>query len=634
MLALADQIASNIFVARRGQAHRASIVLADFENTTGDAAFDGTLSAALAENLSESPFLHILPDARIQALKMMEQKQDVPRTSAIIREICQRTDSAASLEGSIASLGTRYLLHLNAIGCTNGETLARLQGEAADKDQVIQTLGRLAQQMRAQLGESVASVNAHHTPLEEATTRSLDALKVYTTALKANLTKGGPAAIPLYKRAIELDPEFGAAYARLGLAYSDSGQAQLARDVTAKAYALRDRMIEPERYLVSFLYERQVTGNLEKALRTLQAWTESYPSDYQAHGLTAGFSTLGTGRFDLAVSAAQRSLELRPGAFMFPYSTAAGANLALDRFPEVEEILRQARAKDLDSPSLSLTRFLIAFANGDQTEMDNAVEQSRGKPRAEELLTLAKGLSEASGGRLAAAAERLKHAADIAAANDATEGAACILAAAAMIDVLYEQPVANVREATNAALALSADGRDVSFAVAFPLAMIGDIARAEPFADDLDRRFPEDTSVRATYLPVLRAVIALRRGNPDDAIKILQPTIATELYLPGLAFNSLYGRMLTTYVRGLALMALHKPSEAAAEFQRIVAHRGFVGVDPVGSIARLELARAQRDAGAAADAKKTYQDLVARWSGADSGLALVDQARAELAALP
>ncbi len=609
-----------------------TLVLADFRNTTGDPVFDETLRQGLAVHLGQSPFLSLVSDDRIQrTLRLMGLPTDTPLTPDIAEQVCARTESAAVLEGSIASLGTQYVVGLRAKDCRSGDVLDEEQAQAARKEDVLNTLSDIANAFRTRVGESLATIRQHSTPLAEATTPSLDALKAFSEGWRLNMRGDLAGAEPLFKRALEIDPQFAFAYATLGLMYSTLGESVLATENTTKAYQLRDRASDRERFFITALYDRQVTGNLVKARQTLELWTRTYPRSVEAHGLLAGFSTIGTGQFDESIDASERALALDPD-MLFAYVNIASSNLYLDRPEASEKALQRLAERKLDRPDANLLRYYIAFLKGDREGMDREVARAQGQPDQAEWMANSEAFVLARSGQLERARAMSRRAVDPAAQAGRRERAAMFEAGVAAWEGLSGN-MANAQRSATQALERST-GRDVAYVAAFALALAGDSARARALADGLDARFPEDTSVQFHYLPALRALLALNAGEPPSrAVELLQPALAYESGVSAIAFNGFFGSHHPVYVRGLAYLAAHQGAEAAAEFQRILDHRGMVLGDPLGAVARLQLGRALVMAGDMAKAKAAYESFLALWKDADAGVPLLTQARAEYAGL-
>ena len=611
-----------------------TIVLADFDNKTSDPVFDDTLRQGLSVELQQSPFLSLISDRQLQQqLALMGQPKEARLTSDVAQQICERTASAMVLEGSIATLGSQYVLGLHARNCNTGNTVAQEQVQVARREDVLNALSQVARKFRTQVGESLATVEKHSTPLAEATTSSLDALKAYSTGLKVAIAGSAAASILSLLRAVEIDPKFAMAYAMLGLAYSSVGESVLSAQSTTRAWQLRDRVSDPERFFIDFTYDRQVTGNLEKAYQTLELWLQTYPrgGDPKPQDLLGGLSTHGTGRFERAIEASQKGIVADPD-YALPYASLAQSYFFTDRFPEAESTLGRASERKLEMPDFLVIRYNIAALKGDQEQMGRALGLARGKRRAEHWMAHEEALALARLGRLQAARPSSGRAVDLARQEGEGEAAASYQAARAV----WEAVCGNAAEAKKnavAALELS-NGRDVEYAAGLALALSGDASRSQPLADDLEKRFPEDTFAKFTYVPVLRALSALERGKPADSVERLQIALPYELAVSGLNFNHFYlGGLHSAYVRGEALMAAHQYAGAAAEFQKILDHRGIVGADPIGALAHVQLGRAFVLSGDKIKAKAAYQDSLTLRKDADPDISILTQAQAEYAKL-
>ncbi len=608
-----------------------TLVLADFANTTGDPIFDGALRQGLEVQLQQSPFLSVILDERVEGtMSLMGQPAGARVTPELARQICQRTGSAAVLEGSIGSLGTQYVLGLRARSCGTGEIFAQEQAQAKKKEDVLAALSQIAGRFRKRIGESLATIREHNTPLAEATTPSLDALKAYSASLPAALSIGSPAAIPWLKRATELDPHFAIAYAYMGRVYGDLGETVASAENTSKAYQLRNHSSDEEKFFITFTYHAQVTGNLEKAQETGEVWQQTYPRDIAAYGPISGNVYQGLGEYEKSVAAAKTSIDLNP-YFTFGYVNLGYTELFTDKLHEVARTLRQASSRNLEIPDLLLLRYLLAFLQGDGAEMDRAMATARGKPGAEDWLLQAEALSLARAGQLGQAESVSHRAAGLAEQIGHTERAAIYRSGVAIWQALYGNESA-ARQEAKAALDLS-KGRDVEFGAAFALALAGDFSAAEAIAGDLQKRLPEDTFVRFTYLPCLNALLTLKRGEPARAIQTLEAALPYEKGAPGSEFIGLFGSFYTAYVRGQAYRAEHRPGDAAREFQKILDHRGLVSCDPVDALARLELARSLISLGDIEKGKSAYQALFTLWGSADTNAPVLRQARQEYSRL-
>jgi serine/threonine protein kinase/tetratricopeptide (TPR) repeat protein len=612
-----------------------TIVLADFDNKTGDPVFDDTLRQGLSVELQQSPFLSLISDGQVQrTLPLMGQPKDARVTPEIALQICERTASAAVLEGSIASVGSQYVLGLSARSCHTGSVLDQEQIQAARREDVLNSLSQIASKFRTRVGESLATVEKHSMPLASATTSSLEALKAYSTGLKASLSSG-KSPIPPFLRALEIDPTFASAYAHLALVYSGEGESVLSAESALKAWQLRDRVSDSEKFFIDFNYDREVTGNLEKAYQTLELWLQTYPrrrENPNAVGLLGGLSTHGTGRFERAIQATQQRIAAEPDV-TFGYGSLAQSYFFIDRFPEAESTLQRASERKLENPNMLVVRYNIAVLKGDQNQMDRIVAQAKGKHVAEHRLAHAEALALARSGRLQAARRSSSQAVDLALQEGVREEAASYRAARAVWEAAYGNAAEGKRNAM-ASLELSR-GRDVQYAAGIALALSGDSSQSQGLTDDLEKRFPEDTFVQFTYLPVLRALSALDRGKPTESLERLQVALRYELAVNGLNFNHYYlGGLHSAYVRGEALLAAHQPAEAAAEFQKILDHRGIVGADPIGALSHLHLGRTFALSGDLAKSRTAYQDFLTLWKDADPDIPILRQAQAEYAKLP
>jgi eukaryotic-like serine/threonine-protein kinase len=607
-----------------------TIVLADFENKTGDSVFDDTLRQGLSVELQQSPFLELISDQQVQqTLALMARPKDTRLTPEIAREICERTGSAAILEGSITRLGTQYVLGLLAKACNTGNILDQEQAQAARREDVLNILSQIARNFRTRVGESLATVEKHSAPLWEATTSSLEALRAYSTAMKVALSSGNGASIPYFHRTVDIDSKFAMAYAHLGLNYANTGEWALARENSTKAWQLRDHASDRERFFIEFNYNREVTGDLEKAFQTLELWAQTYPRrgpDPNPQGLIGGLSAQGTGRWETVIGEAKKDLVARPGA-NFPYASLIHGYFFLDRFDEAGKILQEASARKLQTPDYLVYAYNIAFLKGEKEQMDRAVALAKGKRAAEHHVSNSEALVLARSGQLQRAHDFSSRAVNLARQEGEREPAATYLAVEAVWQALYGD-AAGARKNAEAALAVS-NGRDAEYAAALALVFAGDVVRSEALAASLEKRFPEDTFVRFSYVPVLRALAALGRGRPADSLEQLQITLPYELAVNGLDFNLYLGGLHSAYVRGEAFMAARRYAEAAAEFQKILNHRGIVGADPIGALAHLQLARVFALSGDTIKAKAAYEACLAIWKDADPKVPLLRSAKAE-----
>jgi serine/threonine protein kinase/predicted Zn-dependent protease len=609
-----------------------TIILADFTNTTGDPVFDGTLRQGLSVQLEQSPFLSIIPDQQIQqTLQMMDQKPDAKLTPEIARELCQRTSSAAVLDGSIAQIGTQYLLTLKAVNCASGESLASTEAQASDKNHVLDALGKTASEIRNKLGESLSTVQKYDTPLEQATTSSLEALQAFSSGYKVLYgPEGSPAAIPFFKRATELDPNFALAYAMLGRTSVDAGEVSNGVDATQKAYELRDRVSEPEKYFVTASYYTLVTGDLEKAEEPCLLWIQAYPRAVQPRNLLGGPIYLQLGQYQKTVAQAEEATRSHPD-LPIAYAHLLMGYSALNRLDEAKAAYARALRNKIDSSGfLDLPLYFIDFLDHDTSGMAQLVARGTGKPGIEDIFLANEALTAAYSGRLGKARELSRRAEASAQRVGEKEGAAGYVASAALIEALFGN-AAEARRQAATALSLST-ARDIQYPVALALGFAGDAARVQVLADDLAKRFPEDTVAQFNYLPTLRGQLALNRNDSSRAIEALEVASPYELGAPGQAFFVFFG-LYPVYVRGEAYLAARQGNEAAGEFQKILDHPGVVLNEPIGALAYLGLARAYAMQGDTAKARVAYQDFLALWKNADPDIPILIAAKSEHAKL-
>jgi eukaryotic-like serine/threonine-protein kinase len=594
------------------------LVLADFTNTTGDPVFDGTLRQGLTVQLEQSPFLNLVTEERIrQVLRMMGQPADARLTSAIAQEICERTASAAVLTGSIASLGSQYVLGLRAVDCRNGRVLDAEQVQATRKEDVLNALSQIASRFRTRVGESLATVEKYDTPLIDATTPSLEALKAYSLGRKRHATGGNTAARPFFRRAVELDPNFAVAYAYLSTVYSNHREPELAAENIQKAYELRANVSERERFYIESHYYWNGTGELEKAVPVLEQWQQTYPGYYSPY-TTLGLIYRMLGNPERALEEARQAMRLEPNSGL-SYSNLGFDYILLNRLEEAEAVFRLAEERKLENDNLPRLRYTLSFLKGDTARMAQVASAAMGKPGQEDFILAAQADTEAWYGRLKDARELKRRAMDSALRNNDKEAAASYQAAGALLEATSGN-LKLARADANAALKVAPD-RDVREMAALAMAWAGDTAAAERLAAGLDKDFPLDTLVQRYWLPAIRAAIALQREDPGRAVELLQVTNAIELAEPP--------RLIAVYLRGEAYLMLHDGTHAAAEFQKFIDHRTLVANAEWGAPARLGLARAYAMQGDTAKARAAYQDFLKLWKDADSDIPVLQQAKAE-----
>ncbi|MFY9528090.1 MAG: hypothetical protein WBC04_11985 [Candidatus Acidiferrales bacterium] len=578
--------------------------------------------------LEQSPFLSLVSERRIQqTLRLMGRSADARLTPDVARELCQRTESAAMLEGSIASLGSQYVLGLKAVNCRTGDSLAQEQVQAARKEDVLKALGDASTKLRGKLGESLSTIEKLDTPIEQATTPSLEALQAFSLGSKTLQNGDFAAAVPLGQRAVSLDPNFAMAYALLGADYANLGENSLAAENARKAYELRDRVSEPEKFAIESTYYQLVTGDLEKARQANELWARTYPRDEGARsGLGNIYSSLG--QYDKELVEFREALRLEP-TNSSDYETLVTCYLNLNRLDEAQATAEEAPAKKLDSPSLHLNLYWLAFLQNDAARMAQQVAWSANQPEVEDLMVNEEADTAAYYGRLEKARELSRRAVTSAQRAEKKEGAAGYEAEAAFMEAVFGN-ASQARQRATVALGLS-NGRDVEYGAALALAFAGDAGHAQTLADDLVKRFPEDTVVQFNYLPTVRAQLALIRNDSSKAIDSLQVAAPYELGAVGAGFNDF--ALNPVFVRGEAYLAAHRGSEAVAEFHKILDHRGLVVNETIGALARLGLGRAYALSGDTAKALTAYQDFLTLWKDADPDIPILHQAKSEYAKL-
>jgi eukaryotic-like serine/threonine-protein kinase len=629
MLVVALAASSWLFFTRKAHAltDRDTIVLADFTNRTDDPIFDDALRQALAVQLEQSPFLSLVSDQRVQhILLLMGQPADARLTPQMARELCQRAGSKAYLSGSIASLGQQYVLGLKAVNCLSGDTLAEEQVRATSKEQVLSAMDEAAPKLRAKLGESLATVRKFDTPLEQATTTSLEALQSYTLGRKQLIQNGdATAAAPLFGQAVRLDPNFAMAHLSLGLSHISLGETSLAAEEIRRAYELRERASQWEKFAIESRFYYAVPGDLLKAQQTYELWAQAYPRDFiPVDVLSTIYASLG--QYDKALVASREALRLDPTsgsryvALMPPY-------LYLNRLEDARAAAKEAQAKNVDSPFLHFNIYLIAFLEDDAQRIAQELAWAKGKPGVEDVLLAFEADTLAYCGRVNKAREVSRQAVASAKRAKQEETAASYEGDAALREALLGNS-AEARRRTVVALEPSR-GRDVLYQAA--LALRGDIAREQELANDLAKRFPDDTIVQFNYLPTIHAQIALTRNNPSGALAALQSTAPYELGSPGAGDFAL--ALYPVYVRGEAYLVAHQGSEAAAEFQKVLDNRGVVTNELIGALAHLQLGRAYALQHDTNKARAAYQHFLTLWKDADPDIPILKQAKAEYARL-
>jgi len=605
-----------------------TVVLADFANSTGDAVFDGTLRQGLAAQLEQSPFLSLVSDERIaQTLTLMNQPKQARLMPELARDVCQRTASAATIEGSISSLGSQYVLGLKAVNCRTGDLLSEEQVTANGKEQVLDALGTASTKLRARLGESLASVQKYDVPPDSATTSSLEALQAYTLGNRTtNVTNDYAAAIPLYQRAILLDPNFAMAYLRLGQAYQPLSELTRCAENTRKAYELRGRASESERLAISSFYEMVVTGNLEGARTSYQAWAQSYPRDDEPPTNLWTIYAL-TGNYEKAHAAGLQAWKINSN------SGNNSVNLAysyqwINQLDQAKATVQDSRAHNVDSPWFPLLLYNVDFLQHDAAGMEQQVGDATGKPGVDDQILFLESETAAYNGEFAKSSELTRRAADSAERTNEDETAAEYLGHSAVREALVGNMDAAKQDAK--ASMLRSDSKQGKAFSAIALALAGDSAQAARLSDDLRKNFPADTIVQYDDLPMIRAATALHSGDASRAVESLAEAEPYELGQTNYSFTfALY----PVYLRGQAYLAVKQGVAAQVEFQKILDHYSVVGNQPIGALARLGLARSYRLQGDIPKAHAAYSDFLSLWKNADPDVPLLKQAMVEFAKL-
>jgi len=604
------------------------LVLADFANTTGDPVFDDTLKQAISVQLAQSPFLNILSNARTRAtLKLMAKAPDSRLAPDVASDLCQRAGGKAYISGSIASLGSQYVIGLQAINCRTGDPLAQEQVTAENREHILKALGEAATKLREKLGESLSTVEKFDARLDQATTPSLEALKALSGGVKTLQEKGSAAAIPFFKHAIELDPNFAAAYQALGISYSNLREPGLATENLQKAYDLRDKVSEREKFRISSSYYLLVTGELEKAIQTYELWAQTYLRNSEPFG-NLGVDYTYLGQYEKGITASLEDLRLNPGSAA-AFTNLVGLYPAVNNLDEARAKYEQAVAHKVDNPFLHGNRYGAAFLENDAAEMQRQVDAAMGKPGEDVLLSFASD-TEAFYGRLGGARRLSQRAIESARGSESKETAAAWRMNAALREAEFDN-MARSRQEIAPALA-EGPTRDVSVLAALAFSRIGDINSAERMARDLAERFPLNTAINRYWLPAIYASIEIRRDNLAKALEDLRTTSLYELGSPLPQFE-VGGSLYPVYIRGQIYLSLHQGKEAAAEFQKFLEHRGVALNSPLGALARLQLGRAYALQDKTVQSRAAYQDFFRLWKDADPDIPILIAAKAEYAKL-
>jgi tetratricopeptide (TPR) repeat protein len=624
-----------------------TLVLADFNNATGETVFDSTMKQALRVQLEQSPFLNVLPDQKTRKeLSFMGRPLETRLTGNIVREVCLRAGSKVFVDGSISSLGNHYVVVLQAVNCQTGEAVGNEEVEAESREKVLQALGDAATKLRSRLGESLASIQKYDTPVE-ATTASLEALQAYSLGVEARVVGDNERAIPFFKRAINLDPNFAMAYAQMGTAYFNSNHPALGAEAISKAYELREGVSEREKLYIEAHYYDQITGEEDKAIEIYQLWQETYAHDVVSYThLGSIYGTLGQYEKNLGEELEALHLASNNGAV---YVDLADAYLNLNQFDKADQILNEAQARKVDNVFFPGLRYQLAFARNNEAEMQRQVAAAVGSTGVEGWLLALQGDTEAYHGRLANSREYSRRAIE-SARHDGDEETAL---GYAMVGALREAEVGNRQLAKKQVDAMIGHdpGEQMLFLESLALARAGESQKAIALAYDLNRRFPKNTLLNEYWSPLVRAEVELNRGNAHQAIEYLEPVRRYELATPSLPTNVL---LYPIYLRGEAYLKAGLPGKAQTEFQKILDHPGLVGNYILGALAHLGMGRSYAmEAGipiasvlgepgaeqrlnrvvdrpeALAKARSAYQGFFALWRNADAGIPILIRAQQE-----
>jgi eukaryotic-like serine/threonine-protein kinase len=601
-----------------------SVLIADFANTTGDEVFDGTLRQAMAVQLGQSPFLNIVSEERVrETLRYMGRPPDAPVTRDLAREIAQRQGVKALLAGSISTLGRHYVINLEAVSAATGEPFVREQVEAESRENVLGRLGEAATRLREKLGESIGSIEKFAAPIEQATTPSLEAFKAYDLGRQRHFSGQYFEAIPLYRRAVELDPNFAIAYAALGITYGTAREYDQAARFSQRAFELRQRVSERERFYISARYYMDVLDDGDKAIEVLELWKQTYPRDFVPRtNLAARYGAIG--QYERGLEEAREGVRLNPDAGV-AYASLAHSSICLGRYQDARAAIEQALARKLEPPYSRYMLYGIAFLEGDTAAMQQQVDHVAGTPTEAGMLAM-QSATAAYAGQVRRARDLTRRAIELAMSRGLKEGAGQYSAG----DALWEAAYGNCRDAKQTAartLAMTRGRHALSWS-ALALAMCGESSQTQRLVDEMSRRFPQDSFFNTLWLPMTHAALEIHRGNPGRAVELLQPATRGEL--------GTNVALWPAYIRGLAYLDQGAGNEARAEFEKIVDHKGVLApkdFNPVAMtlypLAYIGRARAGMRAGDVEESRKAYEALLVLWKDADSDIPILRIAQRE-----
>jgi tetratricopeptide (TPR) repeat protein len=596
---------------------RDSILLANFANTTGDPVFDGTLSEALAVQLGQSPFLDLVAAERVtETLRLMGRAPVAHLAHDVARDLCERVNAKAMIEGAVRRLGQHFVITLTATGCADGETLALEQAEVERKEDVLKAVGRAATDLRARLGESLSTIESFGMPIEQATTPSLDALKAYTLGQAQRAQGHEIESIPFFRRAVDIDPQFAMAWFALSIVYGNLGEAKASTDYAARAYAERMRVSERERLAITYQYHDRVTGELSEAVASLELWKRLYPRDYRpANNLAVTFNR--TGNFDRAAEEAREAMLRSPDRGL-AFSNLAYALRGLNRFDESRRVAEDAVARGIETLPTRRLLYQLAVMRGDHEEAARHLAWAESRPRAFDFVG-ARAQVLAYEGRWAEARELYQQTYEMARAARLDEVAGAYAAQAAWTAALLGYPD-EMRPAARALL--DDESPQVRLMAATALALAADTAGLAPRIEAAQEEAPHDTLLVSLLAPVARGALRLAARRPQEAVEALRPAVP---YDTGRASG-----LSSLYIRAEAFRAAGDIGRAVAEYARLLDARGTEPFAIFHALARLGLARSLAAAGEVDAASHSYEQFLTHMRGADDDLPAVQQAKDEL----
>ena len=606
-----------------------TLLVGDFENSTGDAVFDGSLREALSIGLAQSPLLNLVSTEKVaEALHAQSLAPNAPINRELAPKLCGHVGATVFLTGAIAKEGDSYLLKLSTFQCATSKEISNAKSEASSKSLVVHALGEAAEKLRGRLGEGPDSIKKFSLPLERATSSSVDAIKSFAEGRRISREQGSLNAVPALKKAIELDPKFALARSNLAVSYYNLNQNALAADSIREAFELADRQTVRDHLHITTLYYDLGTGDVQKAIQSYKQWVELYPRDDIAKGNLASEYFL-VGDYEQAANFGSQALKLDPGSVAW-YENVATADIALMRLDEARSVLNLAVSRKLDDAAVHTEVYALAFLQGDTNAMQREMEWSVGKAGGEDVMLALQADTEAYAGHLQKARELSQRAVQAAQAANLAEPAAIWQGISALRDAVYGK-AQEARAGADKVLSIAPNSRDAQTLTILVLARIGELRRAQKMLDDLAAAHVSNTLVQSAWGPTVRAQFALVNQKPVEALALLEPVTPYER--GQLIGNLSYACMIPTYLRGEAYLAAKRGGPALAEFQKLNNNRGIVGNCWSGALGLLGQARAQALSGSTDAARSSYQRFFDLWKTADADLAILKAARAEFAKL-